>query len=68
MRTVSSVTELRRLAHDTARLARSHPRMSAARASMNLIASSGRPVTSNRIDDVFSNVEMILSDIMELER
>jgi hypothetical protein len=68
MSTVAAVSELSRLAHDTARLARKHPRMRFARSAMNVVAFSSRPDTNDWIDDVFVSVEEILVDIVELER
>ncbi len=68
MSTANALSGLRRLAHDTARLARNHPRMSLLRNAMTVIASRERSDTDGWIDGVFVNVEAILSDIAELER
>lgn len=68
MSTVQAIEGLKRLAHDTARLACDHPCMKRARRSMNLVIATRRPDSDDWIDDVFSNVEVILADILRLER
>jgi hypothetical protein len=68
MSTVAAVSGLCRLAHDTARLARRHPRMRFARNAMTVVTFSSRPDTNDWIDDVFASIEEILADIAELER
>jgi len=68
MSTFSTINELRCLAHDTECLASNHPHMNLARSSMNVVEFSGKADTNAWIDDVFANVEVILSDISKIEQ
>ncbi|MDQ2082950.1 hypothetical protein RA307_22425 [Xanthobacteraceae bacterium Astr-EGSB] len=65
MSIVSAVEDLRRLARDTARLARYHPCIERVHADLVAFSSNGSEVA--HADEFYADTELILSDVLELQ-